>query len=84
MVVDSTGQPSKGVAVGTTVVVRDAASGRETTYTVVSAAEANPMEGKISNVSPVGKALMGRRTGDEIDVVSPRGKLRYVIAKVTS
>ena len=82
VVIDSSGVPSQSVKVGATVAVKDAVSGRETTYTVVSAAEANPLQGKISNVSPVGKALMNRRAGDEVEVVSPRGVMRYVIVKV--
>ena len=73
----------KGVAVGSEVVMKELKSGRETTYTVVSALEANPLEGKISDVSPVGKALMKKVSGDEVEVNSPRGALRYMIKKVS-
>ena len=73
----------KGVVVGSKVVMKELNSGRETTYTVVSALETNPTEGKISNVSPVGKALMKKVPGDEVEVKSPRGTLRYSVKKVS-
>ena len=75
---------TKQVGVGAIVAVEEKESGRKTTYTVVSAAEANPLEGKISDVSPVGKALMRHREGDEVVVASPRGKVAYRIVRVRS
>ena len=53
-------------------------------YTVVSASEANPLEGKISDVSPVGKAVMRRTAGQQVDVETPRGKQSFEIVKVTA
>lgn len=49
------------------------------TYTVVGPVEANPLESKISNESPIGKALMGRRIGDSVEIETPKGKLVYEI-----
>ena len=54
----------------------------EQRYTIVGSTEANPDEGKISDESPIGKALLGKRPGDEVEVVVPRGKLVYKITKV--
>ena len=52
-------------------------------FTIVGSAEASPVEGKISNESPVGKALLGRKIGDEIEVMTPAGALRLTIIEVS-
>lgn len=83
VVVDPSKRREKAISVGSKVVLKDSKSGRETRYTVVSAAEANPMESKISDASPVGKALLKRSTGDDVEVDTPRGKIQYKIVKVT-
>lgn len=49
------------------------------TYTVVGPVEANPLESKISNESPIGKALMNKRIGDSVEIETPKGKLVYEI-----
>ena len=72
----------KGVSVGSKVLMQDMESGKEKTITIVSAFEANPLDAKISDVSPVGKALMKRVSGDNVNVQSPRGTLRYTIKKI--
>lgn len=51
-------------------------------YVIVGSTEANPEEGKISNESPIGKALIGRKPGDEIEIEVPSGMLKYKITKV--
>jgi transcription elongation factor GreA len=84
VVIDSSGAASKRVQLGAQVSVRDVDSRRETTYTLVSATEANPLEGRISDASPLGKALLRRYVGEQIDVETPRGKTRYSILKVGS
>jgi transcription elongation factor GreA len=52
------------------------------TYTIVGSMEADPVEHKISNESPIGKALLGREKGDVIDVIAPAGKFKYEVVKV--
>ena len=52
-------------------------------FTIVGSAEANPVEGKISNESPVGKALLGKKIGDEIEVSTPAGLLKLMIMDVS-
>jgi transcription elongation factor GreA len=52
-------------------------------FTIVGSAEASPVEGKISNESPVGKALLGRKIGDEVEVATPAGVIKLLIMDVT-
>jgi transcription elongation factor GreA len=68
------------VSFGSVVHVRDEGTGRETTYTLVSSAEAASAEGRLSVDSPVARALRGAKAGDVVAVETPRGsrKLRIV------
>ena len=68
----------------TTDLTTDLTTSRETSYTIVGAVEADPLGGKISDVSPVGKALMNQSVGREISVTTPRGTIKYLIKRVTS
>ncbi len=52
-------------------------------FTIVGSAEANPVEGKISNESPVGKALLDKKIGDEVEVSTPAGLLKLMIMDVS-
>ena len=83
-IVDTSGKRSKTVKMGSTIVLKDLGSGKETTYTLVSAFESNPLEGKISDVSPVGEALVGESLGQQVSVSTPRGVVRYQIKRITS
>ena len=67
---------------GSTVTVADEETGREATYTLVGPTEANLSAGKLSAESPVAKALMGRRAGDEIQVQTPRGVRRQRVVRL--
>lgn len=66
------------VDVGETVIVRHA-NGELETYTIVGVAEADPGQGYISNESPLGRALLNRKVGEEVVVQAPVGELRYRI-----
>jgi len=70
------------VQLGTKVSV-DSNDGKKMEYTIVGAAEARPTEGLISNESPVGRALLGKRVGDEIQVSVPRGVLRLTVISIS-
>lgn len=70
------------IGVGESVVLRDLASGEELRYMIVSPKEVDPARARISNVSPIGKAIMGRSAGEEVDVTVPSGKRRYRIEHV--
>jgi transcription elongation factor GreA len=69
------------VDLGATVVVEDE-QGRQETFIIVGSAEADPLEGRISNESPVGRALMGHQVGDKVTVTVPSGTLHYIIREV--
>jgi len=73
---------SNRVRLGSTVTVATQ-DGREQQYTIVGSAEANPNQGRISNESPVGRALLDKRVGDEVKVKAPAGTLRFTIAAIS-
>ena len=68
------------VRIGSTVVI-PGPDGKET-FTIVGSAEAAPREGRISNESPVGAALMGRKKGDKVTVQAPSGPIEYTLVKI--
>ena len=76
------GAPEGTVVFGSTVRVRDLDSGEEETYQLVGPGEADLAANKILNTSPVGRALIAHKAGDQVDVPVPRGKLRYRIEEV--
>ena len=67
---------SNVVRVGSLVSVKDEGSGKSLKYTIVGSTEANPSENRLSNESPVGKGLLGRKKGDTVKVTLPNGKTR--------
>ena len=71
------------VAFGTTVEVEDEASGTRTSYTLVSAAEAAPAQGRLSFDSPVGTALRDKRAGEVATVATPKGERRLRVLAIT-
>lgn len=68
------------VQVGSTVEIK--VNGRTQTFTIVGSEEANPQEGKISNESPLGKAFLGRKAGDTLEIETPGGRASYRIIMV--
>ena len=70
------------VAVGTTVTVQYVDDDEEEEYSIVGSMEADPFENKISNESPIGKAIMDRHVGDVISVESPNGSYDIKIIKI--
>ena len=70
------------VHVGNTVVVEDLEFSEEETYQIVGSQEADPMNGRISEESPFGRALLGRKAGDEVVVEAPAGNIRYKITAI--
>jgi transcription elongation factor GreA len=70
------------VSVGTKVRLKDMSSNKTVEYHIVGSAEANPAEMKLSNESPVGKAIMGCKKGDVVEVSAPRGALKFKIMEV--
>ena len=70
------------VGPGSQVKVRDLEDGFEEDFVIVGSQEADPATGRISDESPIGRALLGHRAGDEITVVAPAGVIQYLILEV--
>jgi transcription elongation factor GreA len=71
------------VSVGSHVKLRDVSAKETVEYHIVGSAEANPSENKLSNESPVGKAIIGKKKGETVEVTTPRGKaLKYKIMDI--
>jgi transcription elongation factor GreA len=70
------------VSVGSTVRLRDVDAKQTVEYRIVGSAEANPAELKLSNESPVGRAIIGHKKGETIEVATPRGSLKYKILEI--
>ena len=75
-------QTGEHVNLGLGVRIKDMRTKKEYTYTIVGITNADPFLGKISNESPVGKALLGKRVGDVVDVETVAGELRYKILEI--
>jgi len=77
------GDVVKGVvSVGSKVRLRDIDAGETVEYHIVGSAEANPAEQKLSNESPVGRAIIGKKKGEVVEVTAPRGSLKYKIIDI--
>jgi transcription elongation factor GreA len=70
------------VSVGSKVKLRDVAAKETIEYQIVGSAEANPAENKLSNESPVGKAIIGHKKGETVEVTAPRGTLKFKIIEI--
>lgn len=70
------------ITIGRTVVFKELPDGIEEEYKIVGAAEADPFEGKISNDSPIAKALIGKSEGEEVVINTPGGEMKVEILKV--
>lgn len=71
------------VSIGSKVTIKDLEYDEVMEYTIVGSAEADPFKGKISNVSPLGKSLLGKKLGEIIEVTSPVGEtIKYEIVTV--
>jgi len=70
------------VSIGSTVKLRDVEFDEEVHYTIVGSAEADPGNNKISNESPVGRALLGKSVGSTIDVMVPAGTIQFQVLNI--
>ena len=70
------------VSIGSHVRLKDMDANQTVEYRIVGSAEANPTEHKLSNESPVGKAIMGRKKGEVVEVAAPRGALKFKILDI--
>ena len=81
-VVDDDEVSTRKVGIGTQVIVHDFEFDEDITYGIVGATEVDMKNNKISNESPVGKALIGAKKGDEVDVETPGGVIKYKILAI--
>src|SRR4030042_670953 len=79
---DEENRSSKGVDIGKTFVLMDPEKGIEMRYTLVGPREADPANSRISSVSPIGKAVLGKKKGDIVEINAPAGKLRYQLKEI--
>ena len=70
------------VSIGAKVRLRDVDANQTVEYTIVGSAEANPSELKLSNESPVGRAIIGKKKGEVVEVAAPRGALKFKILEI--
>lgn len=80
-IIDQKSGASDTVDIGSSVTVKTD-KGKKVSYTIVGSTEANPAEGKISNVSPTGKALLGKHIGDIASVTAPAGTTKLEILEI--
>ena len=83
VIIDTTASGKEGiVSLGCTVVLKDVETGEEETYAIVGTTEADPFNNKISNESPVGSAILGKKVHDVVVANTPAGELSYEILEV--
>lgn len=82
-IVDTSKVSSNFVSVGTKVKLYDEEFDEEIEYTIVGSLECNPNKGLISNQSPIGQSLMGKKIGDIVDIVTPGGKIRMKVLNIS-
>ncbi len=81
-VIQENNGPANRVDIGRTVVIREVGSDYEETYTIVGSMEADPTNGRVSNQSPMGQALLGKKIGQEAVVSSPAGEISFEVVKI--
>ena len=82
VVIEESADDTDVVGMGSKITVKDAATGEEETYQVVGSQEADPMNGRISEESPFGKALLGKAVGDIAVVKAPAGNIEYEVVAI--
>ena len=83
ILIDEENIKTEVVTVGATVTVKNMDTHQGMTFQIVGSAESNPRENRISNESPVGKALMGRSVGEEVVVEAPGGEVRLLSLEIS-
>ena len=82
-IIEKNGGATSAVTIGSGVVIRKKAGASTETYTIVgSSEEANPLTGYISHESPLGKAFIGHKKGDAVQVSTPKGETEYIIIDI--
>lgn len=82
-IIEKSGDDST-ISLGSQVKILNLKNNKEMVYRIVGTTESDPFNNKISNESPVGKALLGKRLGDVVDVVNPNGTIQFKILEINS
>jgi len=81
-VIEASDVDTSVVSIGATVRLKDMDANETVEYQIVGSAEANPSEQKLSNESPVGRAIIGKKKGEVVEVAAPRGSLKFKILDI--
>jgi transcription elongation factor GreA len=82
-VIANGGRKPTSVKLGVTVDLHHKQTKKKTSYSIVGSVEADPLEGKISDQSPIGQALMGKKVGETVNILTPSGEVSYEIASLS-
>ena len=82
-IIDESNMDVRAISLGSVVKLYDEDFEEEITYSIVGSNQADPLEKKISDQSPIGRALMGKKAGDSITVTAPAGELHFKVLEVT-
>ena len=82
-IIDETTMDVRSISLGSVVKLYDEDFEEEITYSIVGSNQADPLEQKISDQSPIGRALMGKKAGDRVTVTAPAGELHFEVKDVT-
>ena len=83
VIIDENDMSNDVVRLGTTVTFVEVPDGDKESYTIVGSAEADPLEGRISNDSPIAKSMIGRTIGDRVKVLTPGGEMEIEIVSIS-
>ncbi len=81
-IVDTDRISTDSVSIGARVTVRNTDTKKTNVFAIVGSAEADPLKDRLSNESPIGKALIGRKKGDKVTATTPRGQIEYQVVKI--
>ena len=82
-IIDENDMPKHKVGLGHTIVLREVGTDLKETFTLVGSREADPTNGRISNESPMGKAILGKSVGDTAKVTTPGGEVQFEILRIS-
>ena len=82
-IIDESMMDARSISLGSVVTLLDEEFDEQITYSIVGSNQADPLEQKISDQSPIGRALMGKKAGDRVIVLAPAGEIRFRVLEVT-
>ncbi len=82
-IIDESTMDARSISLGSVVKLFDEDYDEEITYSIVGSNQADPLEQKISDQSPIGQALMGKKAGERVTVIAPAGELHFRVMEVT-